>query len=104
MAAHGSSVEIDGLVEFWTLLGDEEELLAGKRGVTRLGFALLLRFACQHGRFPGSGWTAGRGSRLRRGPVRRGGVGAGELERPQPSQQRDVAGLGGGGLSCSLRL
>ena len=40
------------LVEHWTLLDDEHELIAGKRGPTRLGFALLLKFYTQVGRFP----------------------------------------------------
>lgn len=39
-------------LEFWTLLDDERELVAGKRGSTRIGFALLLRFFTVHGRFP----------------------------------------------------
>lgn len=46
------SVEIDELVECWTLLADEQDLVAGKRGATRRGFALLLKFYSQHGRFP----------------------------------------------------
>jgi hypothetical protein len=43
---------LDELVEHWTLLDDDRELIAGKRGPTRLGFALLLKFFTQHGRFP----------------------------------------------------
>lgn len=46
------SVEVDELVEHWTLLDDEQGLAAGKRGATRLGFVLLLKFYIQHGRFP----------------------------------------------------
>jgi hypothetical protein len=42
----------DGLVEHWTVLDDEKALIAGKRGPTRLGFALLLKFYTRHGRFP----------------------------------------------------
>jgi hypothetical protein len=42
----------DELIEHWTLVGDEWALLAGKRGPTRLGFALLLKFHLNHGRFP----------------------------------------------------
>jgi hypothetical protein len=34
------------------LLDDERELIAGKRGPTRLGFALLLTFSTRVGRFP----------------------------------------------------
>lgn len=48
----GVSVDLDGLVEFWTLLGEERESVSGKRGATRLGFAFLLRFYSRHGRFP----------------------------------------------------
>jgi hypothetical protein len=43
---------LDELVEHWTLLDDERELSGGKRGPTRLGFALLLKFFTRHGRFP----------------------------------------------------
>ncbi|MEV4186248.1 DUF4158 domain-containing protein, partial [Streptosporangium canum] len=43
---------MDELVEHWTVLEDELELVAGKRGPTRLGFALLLKFYTRHGRFP----------------------------------------------------
>jgi hypothetical protein len=32
------SNELDELVEKWTLLGDEQSLLAGKRVATKLGF------------------------------------------------------------------
>jgi hypothetical protein len=35
--------DVDELIEFWTLLDEERELLAGKRGATALGFALLLK-------------------------------------------------------------
>jgi Domain of unknown function (DUF4158) len=45
-------VDEDELVERWTLVGDGWTLLAGKRGPTRLGFALLLLFHLTHGRFP----------------------------------------------------
>jgi hypothetical protein len=46
------ALDLDELVEHWTLLDDERELIAGKRGPTRLGFALLLKFYSRHGRFP----------------------------------------------------
>jgi uncharacterized protein DUF4158 len=52
MAAVAGSIELDALVEFWTLLDDERALVAGKRGATRLAFALLLKFYAAHGRFP----------------------------------------------------
>jgi len=45
-------VEVDELVEHWTVLEDEQQLVAGKRGATRLGFALLLKFYTRSGRFP----------------------------------------------------
>ena len=34
------------------LVGEELDLVAGKRGATKLGFALLLRFYSERGRFP----------------------------------------------------
>src|SRR6266508_5379195 len=37
------ALDLDELVEHWTLLDDERDLIAGKRGPTRLGFALLLK-------------------------------------------------------------
>jgi len=46
----------DELIGTWTLVGDELEQLSGRRGASKLGFALLLRFYAVHGRFP-----AGRG-------------------------------------------
>ena len=46
------TLALEELLEFWTLLDDERELVAGKRGSTRIGFALLLRFFTLHGRFP----------------------------------------------------
>lgn len=45
-------VGMDELVEHWTVLDDELDLVAGKRGATRLGFALLLKYYTWHGRFP----------------------------------------------------
>ena len=45
-------LNLDELVEHWTLLDDERDLIAGKRGPTKLGFALLLKFYTRHGRFP----------------------------------------------------
>jgi hypothetical protein len=43
---------LDELVEHWTVLEDERKLIAGKRGPTRLGFAVLLKFFTQRGRLP----------------------------------------------------
>jgi TnpA family transposase len=45
-------VGMDELVEHWTVLEDEQRLVAGKRGATRLGFALLLKHYTRFGRFP----------------------------------------------------
>jgi hypothetical protein len=45
-------VELDELVEHWTLLEDERPLLSGKGGAGLLGTALLLKFSVGHGRFP----------------------------------------------------
>lgn len=42
-------MHIDELVEHWTVLDEERELIAGKRGATRLGFAILLKFYTRHG-------------------------------------------------------
>lgn len=45
-------MDLDDLVEHWTLFDDERELAAGLRGPTRLGFALLLKFCAGADRFP----------------------------------------------------
>jgi hypothetical protein len=45
-------MHIDELVEHWTILDEERDLIAGKRDATRLGFVILLKFYTQHGRFP----------------------------------------------------
>ncbi|WP_103382797.1 Tn3 family transposase [Pseudonocardia dioxanivorans] len=45
-------LELDELVEHFTLLPDETALLRNKTGATRLGFALLLKFFVRAGRFP----------------------------------------------------
>jgi hypothetical protein len=42
----------DELIGNWTLISDELEQLSGRRGATKLGFAVLLRFYAVHGRFP----------------------------------------------------
>ena len=46
--------EPNDLIEHWTLLPAELELLANKTGATRLGFALLLKYFQLEGRFPHS--------------------------------------------------
>jgi hypothetical protein len=46
------SDDVGDLVEFWTLLEEDRELLAGRRGATALGFGLLLKYYSRHGRFP----------------------------------------------------
>jgi hypothetical protein len=45
-------LELEELVEHFTLGPGELELLRGKAGATRLGFALMLRFLVWRGRFP----------------------------------------------------
>ncbi|MFF3617493.1 Tn3 family transposase [Streptomyces sp. NPDC002580] len=52
MAVGRQLVGMDELVEHWTVLEGELGLVAGKRGGTRLGFALLLKYYTRHGRFP----------------------------------------------------
>ena len=47
-----SFLDLDELVGDWTLIDVERELVAGKRGSTRLGFALQLKFYGRSGRFP----------------------------------------------------
>jgi hypothetical protein len=44
--------ETDELVEHWTLLPRETELLTNKTGATRLGFAVLLKFFQLEAYFP----------------------------------------------------
>lgn len=44
--------EVDELIEYWTLLPDEETLLGNKTGANRLGFAILLKFFQLEVRFP----------------------------------------------------
>ncbi len=46
------AVDVDELVEFWTLLDEDRELLVGKRGASALAFALLLKHYSRHGSFP----------------------------------------------------
>lgn len=43
---------LDDVVDHFTLVGDELDLLRNKSGATRLGFAVLLKFLLWHGRFP----------------------------------------------------
>ncbi|MFC4590149.1 DUF4158 domain-containing protein [Sphaerisporangium corydalis] len=45
-------LEEDELGGNWTLVGEELDQLSGRRGATKLGFALMLRFYAVHGRFP----------------------------------------------------
>lgn len=47
-----ASLDLDELVDHWTVLEDERMLVDAKHGATRLGFALLLKFYTRHGRFP----------------------------------------------------
>ena len=43
---------LDEVVDHFTLIGDELELLRNKSGATRLGFAALLKYVLWRGRFP----------------------------------------------------
>jgi hypothetical protein len=52
MTVARTPLDLDDLVEHWTLLKDEQPLVSGKRDATRLGFAVLLKFYTQYGRFP----------------------------------------------------
>jgi hypothetical protein len=47
-------LDLDELVEYWTLLDGDRELVAGKRGGGRLASALMLKFYARHGCFPDS--------------------------------------------------
>lgn len=44
--------EAEELVEHWTLDAEDRALLGNKTGATRLGFAVLLKYFQQEGRFP----------------------------------------------------
>ena len=44
--------EPDELIEAWTLVKSDWDLIANKAGVTRLGFAVMLKFYEIEGRFP----------------------------------------------------
>jgi hypothetical protein len=43
---------LDRVVDHFTLIGDELDLLRNKSGASRLGFAVLLKFVLWRGRFP----------------------------------------------------
>jgi DNA-binding cell septation regulator SpoVG len=48
----GRNLGLDGVVDHFTLIGDELDLLRNKSGASRLGFAVLLKFVLWRGRFP----------------------------------------------------
>jgi hypothetical protein len=48
----GHDLGLDEVVDHFTLVGDELDLLRNKFGATRLGFAALLEFLLWRGRFP----------------------------------------------------
>jgi hypothetical protein len=48
----GRNLGLDDVVDHFTLVGDELDLLRNKSGATRLGFAALLKFLLWRGRFP----------------------------------------------------
>jgi hypothetical protein len=56
IAGEGAAVqaewEPDELIDNWTLTGSDWDLIANKAGVTRLGFAVMLKFFEIEGRFP----------------------------------------------------
>ena len=56
--------DLDELVADWTLVREEVDLVAGKRGSTRLGFALQLKFYGSHGRFLQAGLDSTRSPSL----------------------------------------
>src|SRR6478735_1728664 len=98
-----TEVDVDELIEFWALLDEDRELLAGTRGSTALGFALLLKHYSRHGRFP-----RGRGE-LVDGVVRfvagQLGVDASDLGfcRRQPRPCPAVADIAAGGRRSGHR-
>ena len=47
-----SSIDLDELVDHWTVLDDERALVEATYGGTRVGFALLLKYYTRHSRFP----------------------------------------------------
>ncbi|MFD9152096.1 DUF4158 domain-containing protein [Streptomyces diastaticus] len=48
----GRDLGLDGVVDHFTLSGDEAGWLRNKTGATRLGFAVQLKFLAWRGRFP----------------------------------------------------
>jgi hypothetical protein len=108
-------VGLDDVVDHFTLVGDELELLRNTSGATRLGFAALLKFLLWRGRFPravhelpedavahlarqvrvpasdlGSFDFAGRSAQRYRSEIR-----VHRLPRVQRARRRDVGGLAG---------
>ncbi|MFJ9033498.1 DUF4158 domain-containing protein [Streptomyces sp. NPDC102274] len=51
-AGVGRDLGLDGVVDHFTLSGDEAGWLRNKTGATRLGFAVQLKFLTWHGQFP----------------------------------------------------
>ncbi|WP_331743382.1 DUF4158 domain-containing protein (plasmid) [Streptomyces sp. NBC_00873] len=51
-AGVGRDLGLDGVVDHFTLSGDEAGWLRNKTGATRLGFAVQLKFLTWRGRFP----------------------------------------------------
>ena len=68
--------EPDELIDAWTLAGDDWDLIANKAGVTRLGFAVMLKFYEIEGRFP---------AYRRGGPARGGGAISASLVKVDPA-------------------
>ncbi|MEU1224102.1 DUF4158 domain-containing protein [Streptomyces microflavus] len=51
-AGVGRELDLDGVVDHFTLSGDEAGWLRNKSGATRLSFAVQLKFLTWRGRFP----------------------------------------------------
>ena len=52
MRAVVRELDPDELIDRWTLVGDEMDLMIGKAWRDEAGFALMLRFYTEHARFP----------------------------------------------------
>lgn len=81
MSGYGAgALNLDELVQHWTLLDDERELFVGKRGLTRLGVALLLKFYTLVGRFLAAVANCRTSGRVRRPAGRGRAVGLGQYQ------------------------
>ncbi|MFI1769136.1 DUF4158 domain-containing protein [Streptomyces sp. NPDC020800] len=85
-AGVGRDLGLDGVVDHFTLSGDEAGWLRNKSGSTRLGFAVQLKFLTWRGRFPKTRLELPppRRGRARRQAGRGRGLGAGVLRLHRP--------------------